>query len=371
MKQIAAPRFDHLRRLTDSQGLLRVARGDIPDRFSGYDTIDNAVALRLCAVGSETVDSDLSHLLARTYFGFLSRGRRYDSGVRHHCDSVGGWTNSGDDAQVQSFVARALSAVIVSELPINLRLSAADWWRMLLDEHAPHAYDPISAANWLIAIGHLRAADPGRDPERVESLAHALLDDFYYPTRQSDWEWHESEWTQLSASVPTGLWHAYNVLGERRIFRVAQAMTQFVVDNLFTGDMLNPVGSMGGWQRGGAKSQYNQLPAEAWSIVELLCTAEKISGNSGYGEYAEVAARWFDGANCRKQVMIEASSGGCYDALTPNGVDRNQGASASLAYLLTHAALASRPLHLTEPSINYPLQVDVADLTYSDPSIGS
>lgn len=367
---MAAPRFDHLRRLTDTQGLLCTARGEVPDRFSGYRAVENAAALRLCAVGTETVDAEVSQLLARTYFGFLSRGRRYDSGVRHHCDSGGGWTNNTDDSWVQSNLARALAAVIVSELPINIRLSAADWWRMLLEEHAARIDTPLVAANWLIAFGQLRAADPGRDLDRVRELAHWLMEDFYYTNRTSGWEWYAPEWLPLAASFPTGLWHAFHMLGERRIFRVAETMTQFVLDGLIRDDLLEPVGTLGGWQRGALKAQYSQSPAEVHSIIELLCTAERVSGNGTYGEYAEVAAKWFDGHNTKGATMIDPSTGGCYDALTANGVDGNQSAASTLACLLTHAVIASRTVHTREAVLHMP-ESPAIEVIYSDPSIGS
>jgi len=368
MKTMASPRFDHLRRLTDSQGLLQVARGDVPDRFSGYDTIENATALRLCALGSQTVESDVSHLLAKTYYGFLSRGRRYDSGVRHHCDSAGGWTMRGDDPLVQSYLARGLAAVIVSELPIRIRLSASDWWRMLLEEQAPRVHTPLAAANWLLAIGQLRAADPGRDMERVECLAHWLLEDFYYPNRSNGWEWFEPQWSGLAATIPTALWHAYHCLGERRIYRVAQAMTQFVADNLFHCDVLQPVGTNGAWTRGSAKPAFNQLPAEVCSIVELFCTADRFSGSISYGDYAELAARWFEGRNTRQTPMIDSASGGCHDALTADGADANQGATAMLSCLLTHAMIAVRPAHVEQAHV--PVKTP-GSYALSDPSIGS
>jgi hypothetical protein len=325
------------------------------------------MALRLCAIGTETVESDVSRLLAKTYFGCLSRGRRYDSGVRHHCDSTGGWTVRGDDALVQSHLARALAAVIVSELPIRLRLAAADWWRMLLDEHGQRVHTPLAAANWLIAIGKLRAADPGRDLGRVEALAHHLMEDFYYPNRGPGWEWYDTQWTPLAAAIPTGLWYAYNCLGERRIFRVAQAMTQFVIDHLIVDEMLQPVGMQGTWSRGNARPLYNQSPLEVCSIVELLCTAERVSGTISYGDYAEVAARWFEGRNTRSTAMLDPQTGGVFDTLAGEGPDKNQGASAILSCLLTHAALANRPVHVAE------LNAVPSEEQYvvSDPSIGS
>lgn len=358
MDPVRLPRFDHLRRLTDSQGLLRSARGSCPDRFGGYDTIDNAEALRLCAIGSQTVEAEVVELLAKTYYGFLSRGRRYDSGVHHYYEAGIGWNDRGDDALVQSFVARALAAVIVSDLPITIRLSAADWWRMLLEECADRAHGPLARANWLIALGALRAADPGRDVERAERLADSLLTDFYYPNRASGWEWYEPHWSPLGALVPTAMWHGHRLLGERRLARVAQAMTQFLIENLFAGQLLVPIGFPGGWSRRSVRVAYDQAPAEVRTIVELLCVAEWVSGNRAFGDRAEQAANWFAGNNTRGAAMIDPASGGCYDLLTAQGPTENQGAAAILSCLLAQAALAARPASIPEPETDlfiYPI----------------
>jgi len=367
MNLLTSPRFDHLRRLTDAQGLLHAARGDVPDRFSGYDAVENAAALRLCALGSRTVESELSGLLAKTYFGFLSRGRRYDSGVQHHCDSGGGWTSRGEDGLVQSELARALATVMVSELPIRIRLSASDWWRMLLDEQAPRVQSPRAAANWLIATGQLRAADPGRDLQRVEVLTRWLCEDFYHAHRADGWEWYEPQWSPLAAVVPTGLWHAYHCLGEQRVLRVAQAMTGFVIEHLFEEGQLRPVGTLGTWSRGAAKPAYDQVPAEVCRIVELLCTAERVSGVRSYGDHAELAARWFEGENSRQCAMIDSTTGGCHGSLTAEGPNPHQPAEAILAALLTHADLACRPPRVEEHEIAAEHAEDYA----LDPSIGS
>jgi len=276
MIELGAPRLEHLRRVTDARALMQAARGDCPDRFAGYDAIDNADALRLCALGSDSVQEDTFQRLAGVYYGFLSRGRREDGGVSHFRDAKGRWRDGGDDALVQSVLARALAAVLVSELPIQTRLSAADWWADLI-KHADRVRSPRAAANWLLAFGQLHSADPGRDLDRAQALARWLVEDCYYPSRSSDWEWFEPWWTPRAACIPAGLWSISELLGQRRLRKVAQATTQFVIDHLFEDGLLLPVGHRGGWSRSAGKPVFDQLPAETCGIVELLCTAERVS----------------------------------------------------------------------------------------------
>src|SRR3989304_4619650 len=76
-------RLDHLLRLTDPQGVMCSARGEVPDRFAGYRAINTAEPRRLCCRAERLVEREPRIRLARTCFGFLSRGRGFDSGVHH------------------------------------------------------------------------------------------------------------------------------------------------------------------------------------------------------------------------------------------------------------------------------------------------
>lgn len=330
----------HLRRMTDPRGLIRNANGDCPDRFSGYSTLDNADALRLCAMMSHDRQCfETVNILAKTFFGYLSRGWRADGGVHCFCDATGEWSEEGDDSLVQSRVGRALGAVSVSELPNTIKLAAGDWWRMMIDDLSGAAWQPTAAANWLIGIGQLDTVDQRRDLDRVKRLSNWLIEDCYYPIRTSEWEWFELQWSPMAAVLPTGLWFAYEMLGEKRQRQVAETTTNFVIENLFQEGLLMPVGTHGGWARHGNKATYDQSPREVLSVVELLCKAYEVTGQAHYAQHAEYAAAWFTGNNCRDVTLINAQTGACHNALTANGLCGNQGSAATLSYLLTQAIL--------------------------------
>lgn len=349
MIRMSPPRLEHLRRLTDSKGLLHAAMGDCPDRFRGYDSIDNADALRLCAQVSDAIRGELVHPLAKAYFEFLCRGRRDDGRVFHACDRRGVWSTGGDDPLVQSRLARALASVMVSELPIAMRLKAANWWRELLPQ-ADNARSPRAAANWLIAIAQLHLADPGRDLERARTLANRLVDECYATARSSEWEWFGPNWELTAACIPEGLWHAGSLLHEPRFTAVAEITTAFLLSEWFEQDMLVLPGS-GGLKAGFRKGLCDQRPSDATAVVELLSSAEAISGKPDYGQFAESAARWFAGHNLAGVSLVDAVTGGCHDALTPDGLHPDQGGTAVVAYLLTQAARALRAARLAEPPV--------------------
>lgn len=350
MIRMSPPRLEHLRRLTDSKGLMHAAIGDSPNRFAGYASAENADALRLCAQASGAVQGASLVPLARIYFEFLSRGRRDDGRVYHCLDALSGWRNGGDDALIQAHLARALAAVIVSELPIAMRLRAADWWRELI-AHANDACSPRAAGHWLIAIGQLHLADPGRDLTRARTLAERLVKQCFAVCGRDGWEWFEPRWEVGAACIAEGLWYAGQMLGEPRFTDAAEKATRFLCAELFEGDMLVLPGTQGEWSATTPKAAYDQRPADAAAVVELLCTAERIGGQAACGEKAEMAVRWFAGHNLGGTTMIDARGGGCSDALTTNGPHADQGGAAVVAYLLAEAARAARAVMHAEPVV--------------------
>lgn len=350
MIRMNPPRLDHLKRLTDSRGLMHSAMGECPDRFSGYRAVDNADALRLCANVSDAVQGDQLVSPAKTYFDYLWRSRQGDGRVHHACDARGQWSSHEDDALVQSRLARALAAVIVSELPIALRLKAADWWREILP-FARHSRSAASAANWLIAIGQLREADPGRDLALVRELADWIIEERFERNRAAGWEWFEPAWSPGAACMAEGLWYAARMLDDSRCAQVASVTTQFLADRVFDGNVLVPPGTAAPWSSGQAKPCFDQLSLDAAALAELFATAEWQSASGNMSRLAELAARWFAGNNVLGLTLVDEMSGACRDGLTARGPAADCGAPAAVSYLLVEAGRAARAARIAEPPV--------------------
>ena len=63
-----------------------------------------------------------------------------------------------------------------------------------------------------------------------------------------------------------------------------------------------------------------------------------MSWSTLYKKYAKKAFQWFSGKNIFRKSMMD-SSGGVYDAITENGINKNQGAESLLSYLLAATKL--------------------------------
>jgi hypothetical protein len=72
---------------------------------------------------------------------------------------------------------------------------------------------------------------------------------------------------------------------------------------------------------------------EAVTMAETAQAAFDLLGDEEYLVAFRRAYGWFHGRNSLKQPMVDVRSGACYDGLLASGVNRNQGAESTLAFL--------------------------------------
>jgi hypothetical protein len=95
----------------------------------------------------------------------------------------------------------------------------------------------------------------------------------------------------------------------------------------------SPVGNKGWWSRGSARSHFDQQPIEAMALLLAAETALAATDDDRYRRAAEMAYGWFLGANDGGVAVAIPLTGACYDGLTPIGLNQNQGAESTLAWL--------------------------------------
>jgi hypothetical protein len=96
-----------------------------------------------------------------------------------------------------------------------------------------------------------------------------------------------------------------------------------------------PVGSSGWYPHGGDKAPYDQQPVEADTMAEAALAAFAQLNEQKYLTTFRRAHDWFHGHNSLRLPLVDVGRGACYDGLQPTGVNRNQGAESTLAYLGT------------------------------------
>jgi len=330
--------LDHLDRLTDSTGLIQHAIYSLPRRESGYTIDDNARALRLCVQLWARRPKERMLNRVAVYLSLLEYARRPGGGFHNLMNYQRQWLDTDSRGDCQGQAVRALAEVLASELPDDYRMLA----RELIDAVLPTLAELKSLraqAYVILAHGRLWTASVKNieSLENVARLAAENLVECYNRSQRPDWQWFESRLTYANAVMPHALFIAAQRWPEASFLDVAEHSLAFLDRQTTVEDFFWPVGNNGWYSRGEAKAPYDQQPVEAGTMAEAALDAFRLHADEKYLRIFHRARGWFRGRNSLNQPLFDPRTGGCCDGLQPGGVNRNQGAESTLAYLATEA----------------------------------
>lgn len=324
----------HLDLMTDSTGLIQHAIYGVPRRESGYTTDDNARALRLCVRHWNRHHKQQMLRRVTTYLSFLEYARGVGQGFHNFLSYERRWLDLEGCGDCQGQAVRALAEVLGSRLPRGHRALA----RELIDTVLPSLAELRSLraqAYVVLAWGHLWSREIA-DIEPLKDVAWSAarrLVECFEQSAFTGWQWFESRMTYANAVLPHALFVAAKGWPKENFLEIAQASFAFLDQETTTDGVFCPIGNQGWYPCGGEKAQYDQQPVEAVTMMETAQAAMELHGNEGCLTIFQRAYGWFHGKNSMKQPLGDVRSGTCYDGLQATGVNRNQGAESTLAYL--------------------------------------
>ena len=339
-RELPAPRLDHLRRLTDSTGILQHAIFIVPNYSEGYATDDNARALMTAVLLEEMGEEEArqAHGLASHYLAFLwhafstasGRFRNFLSYERRWLEEIGSEDSHGR-------ALWGLGTVVGRSRRQALRATA----NRLFDLSLPIVTQFTSPRAWAFTLlgihEYFKRFDGDRTANSVmETLAGKLMASRSAQT-SADWPWFEDEMSYCNAELP----HALLVCGTRMSRPDMTAAALGALDWLAriqtseNDGHFVPIGSNGFYRRGGERARFDQQPVEAHSMVAACLAALHLTGDPRWRVEAQRAFDWFMGANDLHMPVHDPSTGGCRDGVHPDRVNQNQGAEATLSYLLS------------------------------------
>jgi hypothetical protein len=122
-----------------------------------------------------------------------------------------------------------------------------------------------------------------------------------------------------------------------------------------------PIGCNGFLARGGVAAAFDQQPVEACTVTSACLAAYGLSDDARWIEHAARAFDWFLGQNALQQWLYDPATGGCRDGLHADRVNRNQGAEATLSFLLAlcdmRAACRPKSQSRSQPAAAIALQL--------------
>ena len=337
-----SPSLFAVQRATDSCGIIQHSTYGIDHRSHGYCIDDNVRALiliqRFRQLGHK---NHMLDELERLYGAFVQhawnpntqRFRNFMGYDRSWCEDIG-----SEDSNGRAFWALGTTA----------RCAADPQIRLWAAELAKQVYPAM------LHLGSLRAqcfvilgavAFLQRDPD--DYSAQAVLIDFadnlmarFKAEAAPNWVWLEPMLSYDNARLPQALIEAGVSLARPDILEAGLASLNWLATIQRTSSgLFRAVGSSTPSLYYAPPTVYDQQPIEACATIDAALSAFVATKQAKFLTMAQTAYGWFFGEN-ENGLPLTDYQGGCFDGLTPLGVNRNQGAESILALQMSNAAMA-------------------------------
>ena len=323
------PRFDHLLRMTDERGTFEHAVLSEPRPEHGYCTDDMA---RVLVVASrEREPAPAVQWLVRLALQFLSEAQAADGSYRNRMDSAGRWT---DEPTVEDCWGRSiwgLGTAARSELT-GIRDSAIAQFELAVQRRSPW---PRSMAFAAVGAAELLRVVPGH-PAALRLLADyaATVDSGVDVETVPDWPWPEERLRYANAVLAEARIAAGHELGRPDLLQRGLNMLAWLVEEHSAAGHLSPSPAAGRGP-GDERPGFDQQPIEVSTLADACARAALLDDRPIWTTGLSAAVAWFEGVNDIGEPVWDPATGGGYDGLHADRVNRNQGAESTLAMLST------------------------------------
>jgi hypothetical protein len=322
-----------LKAFTDDTGIFQHAKFCIPKRSEGYTTDDNARAL-IAAVKYHRLKNDPDmNTLAHVYLAFLNHMQKPDGSFHNYLSYERRFLDVDGSPDAAGRTLWACGCTMNSPTSKDMRLVAKD----IFDRGLPWVWKSVSLRFYSAAIAGLneycQAIPDDNLKINAEKLGDSLVQHFKDQSKDN-WRWFEPHLTYDNARLPQALFLAFSMVKKQEFLDVAGEAMDFLLKTQMIDGVFVPIGNDGWYKRGGTRPFYDQQPLEAAAMVEAAVDGYYATKDKHYLDAANTVFGWFIGENSRKAIMYNAETGGCYDGLAKDCVNRNQGGESSISYLL-------------------------------------
>ncbi len=337
------PKFklDHVKRMTDITGIFQHAKYNVARFKDGYCLDDNARALLMASKASCHMKDHEALDLMPPYLSYIQYMQNEDGTFRNF---MGFDRTFLDERGSEDSFGRTIWAL--SDL---IRFSPSDSFYELAREmflKAAPNFGEIQTlrglSNTIIGISNWLHRFPS-DEEMNKSINEmsAKIISIYEQEQSDDWQWFEPILTYDNGIIPLALFCAYEITGDKKVLQVAKETMNFLDKLVFREGYLSLIGTEQWYRKDGERSQYDQQPIDALAMVLLYHQAFIITGEDLLLRKMFSSFMWFLGENDLRIPLYDFETHGCNDGLKSFGVNRNQGAESTLAYLIAHLAILS------------------------------
>jgi hypothetical protein len=192
-------------------------------------------------------------------------------------------------------------------------------------------------ANSMVGISYYLRRNPNDDSttERLRNLAGKLIK-HYEENSSHDWKWFEPLLAYDNGILPLALLHSAEILKDDKITETALEAMNFLSEKTLKDGYLSIIGNEKWYKKDGERSMFAQQPVDALAMILMYHQAFHLTKDKEYLNKLFACFMWFLGENDLRMSLFDFETKGCCDGFENYGVNRNQGAESSLAYLISH-----------------------------------
>lgn len=326
----------HINRLTDDTGIIQHAKFGIPNLKEGYCLDDNSRALLMVLMAFRQLKDKQALDLSPVYLSYIhymqnTNGtfRNFLSFNRNFLDEIGSEDSFGRTIWALGY--------LLGNAPNDAYYQTG---KLVFFNAAPN-FEKLKSirgiANTMIGISYYLRSNPSDDSmtERLRNLAGALMK-HYEENQATDWNWFESLLAYDNGILPLALLHSSEILNDDKITKTAIESMNFLTTHTLKDNYLSIIGNEKWYKKEGERSIFAQQPIDAMAMVLMYHQAYFVTKDKHYLNKLYTSFLWFLGENDLRMSLYDFETKGCCDGFESYGVNRNQGAESSLAYLISH-----------------------------------
>ncbi|MCF6349190.1 MAG: hypothetical protein L3J20_12985 [Flavobacteriaceae bacterium] len=197
-----------------------------------------------------------------------------------------------------------------------------------------------SIANTIIGICYYLKNNPSDNSmtEKLKNLTNKIINN-YKENSSTKWKWFEKSFAYDNGILPLALLHATEILNDSKIRDVAIGTMTFLSNLTIKEGYLSIIGNNKWYRENGECSVFAQQPIDALAMILMFYQAFRLTKEKEYLEKLFTSFMWFLGENDLRMSLFDFETKGCCDGIEEYGINRNQGAESTIAYLISHLTI--------------------------------
>ncbi|MBD1430543.1 hypothetical protein [Sphingobacterium litopenaei] len=325
----------HIRRLTDTVGIVQHAKFATPDYNHGYCIDDNSRALMLAGLANK-IQPHSCDALIDTYLAYIHYMQR-ENGMFGNFLSFD--HRFLDDYGTEDAFGRtiwSLGSLMYNDNRPHIQ--------QLLKEIVDRAYPHISELRSIRANAYalcglvymLKSKKYQKDLIKEIYLLADFISNEYEKASSDGWQWYEEVISYDNAIIPYSLMLTKDILFEEKYLTYAIDSATFLDEIIFKENTVELIGNAGWLKKNGEKASAGEQAIEIPSLILMYQKLAEINNAPKFHYKAKCCFSWFHGTNRLQAELFDPFTKGCKDGLDKNTINQNQGAESTISYWLAY-----------------------------------